>query len=389
MTKIKLKQLKKLKNFMKNTKIKVYNKNFSYSVMVGNNTMNLLPKKIKEISSNAEKIGIVFDRNVPKKYKIKIKRLLKSYKVYFFEYSTSEKLKNFSSINKFVEKCIVLNFNRNDILIALGGGIIGDFCGFAAHILKRGTHFINIPSTLLAQVDSSVGGKTGVNSKHGKNLIGTFYQPDLVLCDLSLLNSLPKRQMVCGYAEILKHALISDKKFFNWLKLNSKKILENRDYKPLNYAVTKSCKIKLIFTGQDLYDRDMRMILNFGHTFAHAIEVKNKYSKKVNHGEAVLVGMMLATKLSYLKKICSKKTVMDLIKIYEENKINYRLENIFKKREYNSMINFMSQDKKNDDDKINLILLNRIGKTTKPGEYKITKKELKRIFNNQLSNFNF
>ena len=238
-------------------------------------------------------------------------------------------------------------------------------------------------------MDSSVGGKTGVNSKHGKNLIGTFYQPDAVLCDLSLLNSLPKRQMVCGYAEILKHALISDKKFFNWLELNSKKILKNRNYKSLNYAVTKSRKIKLIFTGQDLYDRNMRMVLNFGHTFAHAIEVKNKYSKTINHGEAVLVGMMLATKLSYLKKICSKKTVLDLIKIYEENKINYRLENIFKKREYNSMINFMSQDKKNDDDKINLILLNRIGKTTKPGEYKITKKELKRIFNNKLSNFNF
>ena len=373
---------------MKQNVIRVKDKGFSYSVIVGNNTINILPKQIKKISPKADKIGIVLDKNVPKKYKIKIRKLLKRYKVFFFEYSTSERLKSFSNINKFVEKCIALNFNRNDFLVALGGGIIGDFCGFAASILKRGTNFINIPSTLLAQVDSSVGGKTGVNSKYGKNLIGTFYQPNLVICDLSLLNSLPKRQMVSGYAEILKHAIISDEKLFKWLKNNSQNILQFRNYEALNYAVTKSCKVKLFFTSKDVHDKGVRMILNFGHTFAHAIEAKNHFSKKINHGEAVLIGMMIATKLSYLKKICSRKTVVDLIKIYNSNDLNYKLGNLFKRREYNSMIDFMSQDKKNDDTKINLILLKKIGQTTIPGQYKVTTKELKKI-NHKLSNIDF
>jgi 3-dehydroquinate synthase len=373
---------------MSHNTIRVKNESSDYSVIVGNNTLKYLPKKIKEISPKAEKIGIVFDSNIPKKYKSKIKKLLPKYKIIFFEYSTSEKLKTFTKINIFLEKCIKHNFNRNDFLIAIGGGIVGDFCGFAASILKRGTNFINIPTTLLAQVDSSVGGKTGVNSQHGKNLIGSFYQPKLVLCDLSFLNSLPKRQMISGYAEILKHAVICDNNFFKWLKLNSKKILLSRNSEALNYAVTKSCKIKLFFTNKDVGDQNVRMTLNFGHTFAHAIEAKNHYSKKINHGEAVLIGMMIATKLSYLKKICNQKTVVELIKVYEKNKLNYKLSNVFKKKEYNKMIDFMITDKKNDDNKINLILLKKIGQTTKPGDYKITPKELKKI-NHKLSNIDF
>ena len=373
---------------MKNNEITVRDNNFDYKVIIGKNLLKLLPKKLKNISPKANKIGIVLDKNVPKKYKIQIKKYLKNYKVYFFEHHTSEKFKSFNNIHKFVEKCIILNFNRNDFLIALGGGIVGDFCGFAASILKRGTNFINIPSTLLAQVDSSVGGKTGVNSKHGKNLIGTFYQPRLVLCDLLFINSLPKRQVISGYAEILKHAVISDKKFFYWLKSNSKKILNDRNYNLLNYAVTKSCKIKLFFTSKDVYDQSKRMILNFGHTFAHAIEVKTNFSKKINHGEAVLIGMMIATKLSYLKKICSLKTVEELTEIYDQNKLNYKLGKFFKKKDFNKMIDYMSQDKKNDDSKVNLILLKRIGLTTTPGHFRMSTTEIKKI-NKKLSNIDF
>jgi len=373
---------------MKKTKITILNKNLSYPLVVGNNSINLLPKTIKSINSKTSKVGIILDKKVPKKYKAKIKKLLKRYKIFFFEYSVSENLKSFANVNKLLEKCINLNFNRNDFLIAVGGGIVGDFCGFTASILKRGVNFINIPTTLLAQVDSAVGGKTGVNSKHGKNLIGSFYQPNFVICDLSFFNSLPKRQITNGYAEILKHAIISDRKFFNWLKINSQKILKKKNIKSLTYAITKSNKIKLSFANKDVRDKNIRMILNFGHTFAHAIEAKHGYSKKINHGEAVLVGMMIATKLSFIKKICSKKTLLELMEIYKKNNFNYKLKNFLKKKEYNSMIKFMLQDKKNDDSKINLILLKRIGKTTKPGQYKLSLNELRKI-NTKLNNLNF
>ena len=249
-------------------------------------------------------------------------------------------------VNKLVEKCLSKNFNRNDVLICLGGGILGDFSSFAASIIKRGINFINIPSTLLAQVDSSIGGKTGVNSVLGKNLIGTFYQPKLVMSDVSLLRSLPQREIVCGYAEILKHSIILEKNFFNWLKKNSKQILIHKNLKLIQNAIVKSCKVKLFYVNKDTNEKNIRMTLNFGHTFAHAIEVQNKYSKRINHGEAVLMGMMMATKLSYQRKICSIKTLNDIKKVFNENNFKYKISNFFKKNEHQKLINHMVNDKK-------------------------------------------
>ena len=182
---------------MNQTELKVKNLNSNYSIIIGNNILNILPKKIKNLCPKAEKIAIVLDKNVPKKYKLKVKKILKRYKVFLFEYSTSEKLKSFDNVNKLAENCLSKNFNRNDIILALGGGVIGDFASFAASIIKRGVNFINVPTTLLAQVDSSIGGKTGVNSNYGKNLIGSFYLPKLVISDVSFLNSLNKREIVC------------------------------------------------------------------------------------------------------------------------------------------------------------------------------------------------
>ena len=206
--------------------IKVKNAHSNYSIIIGNKILNVLKKRIKSLCPKTKKIAIVIDKKVPKKYKSKIKKLLKNYELFIFEYSSSEKLKSFSNANKLTEKILSKNFNRTDLLISVGGGIVGDFSAFAASIVKRGINFINIPSTLLAQVDSSIGGKTGVNSVYGKNLIGSFYQPRLVLIDVSFLNSLNKREMICGYAEILKHSLILKNNFFKWLKVNSKKIFE-------------------------------------------------------------------------------------------------------------------------------------------------------------------
>ena len=360
--------------------IKVKNTNGNYSVFVGNNILNILPEKIRLVCPEAQKIALIIDKKIPKIFITRIKKKLKKYTLFFFEYNVNEKLKSFQNIGNLVEKCLFNKFNRNDIMISVGGGILGDFTAFSASITKRGINFINIPSTLLAQVDSSIGGKTGVNSKLGKNLIGTFYQPKLVISDISLLKSLPYREIVCGYAEILKHSLILKNDFFRWLKLNSKKILIDRDINIILTAVIKSCKVKLFFVNKDVHEKNIRMMLNFGHTFAHAIEVQNNYSKKINHGEAVIIGMMLATKLSYLKKVCDINTLNEIIEIFKKNKLKYELSSFFNKNEYSKIINHMSNDKKNNDKMINLILIKKIGYTTKPNKYKISSKEFKKLF---------
>ena len=366
---------------MKTTKLKVKNLRSNYTIIIGRNILNQISNQIKTLCPGAQKVALIVDKNVPNKFKIKLKKYLNKYTVYTFEYSVNEKFKSFINVNKLVEKCLANNFNRNDVLISLGGGILGDFSAFAASVIKRGINFVNIPTTLLAQVDSSIGGKTGVNSVLGKNLIGTFYQPKLVISDVEILKSLPKRELVCGYAEILKHSLILKNNFFHWLKNNSKKLLLNRDSNLLKKAIIESCKIKLYFVNRDIYEKNIRMILNFGHTFAHAIEVQNNYSKRINHGEAVIMGMMMATKFSYIKKLCSLDTLNQLKHIYESNNLKYDIKKYFKKNEYSKIADYMGADKKNNDKKINLIFLKKIGQTTQPNMYKISNTELKKVFN--------
>ena len=210
---------------MKIHKINLKIKNIKYPILIGNNAINSLKQQIKSVCPKTEKIAIILDKKIPNKNKKKIKRLLRNYNVYTKEYLPTEKLKSFVHANFLIETLIEKKFNRNDTIIAVGGGIIGDFAGFVASILKRGINFINVPTTLLSQVDASIGGKTGINSEKGKNLIGTFYQPKLVISEIEFLKSLPKREMICGYGEILKHSLILDKKFFFWLNKNGEKII--------------------------------------------------------------------------------------------------------------------------------------------------------------------
>ena len=183
--------------------------------------------------------------------------------------------------------------------------------------------------------------------------------------------------MICGYAEILKHSLINDNNFFKWLKSNSKFIFSH-ETKKLIYAIKKSCKIKLFFVNKDANEKNLRMILNFGHTFAHAIEVKNNYSKNTTHGEAVLAGMIIATKLSVFKKACNRKVLKEVLNIYKANNLDYILRKYKNAREINSLIPYLKNDKKNNDEKINFILINRIGKTAMPNKHKISINELKR-----------
>ena len=363
---------------MKNQEIKFNSLKNSYSIIIGNNALNFLPKKIKSLCPKTKKIALVFDTKIPNKYKKIVTNKLKNYELLNLNFVANEKNKSLDKVNFYIKKILSNNFNRSDLIISIGGGITGDVTGFVASIYKRGINFINIPTTLLAQVDSSVGGKTGVNTIHGKNLIGSFYQPKLVISDTIFLKSLPKKEMICGYAEILKHSIIKDTIFFNWLKNNTKKIFLKKN-KELIYAIKKSCQIKMHFVNKDVIEKNLRMILNFGHTFAHAIEVKNNYSKKTTHGEAVLSGMMLAIKISLIKKICSVKTLNEIKKIYLENGLDYTYKKYSKRNMVESLIQFLKNDKKNNDEKINFILIKRIGKTTLPSKNKISIHALKKI----------
>ncbi len=363
---------------MKIQEIKFKNKSDKYSIFIGENTLSLLPKKIKFLCPKTKKIGIIFDKNLPVKFKKKLINKLRSYDVSFFTFEANERNKSLNKVNLFLNALLSKNFNRSDLIIGIGGGITGDVASFVASIYKRGINFINIPTSLLAQVDSSIGGKTGVNSIHGKNLIGSFYQPKLVIIDTLFLKSLPKKEMVCGYAEILKHSIIKDKNFFKWLKKNTKNILAKKK-KELIYAIKKSCEIKIFFVVRDTNEKGLRMTLNFGHTFAHAIEIKNNFSKKITHGEAVLSGIILASKLSIYKKLCTKKTFNEIKDIYSKNNLEYTFKKYSNKNEIFKLLPYLKNDKKNNDERINFILLKDIGKTTLANQNKISLKDLKRI----------
>ena len=363
---------------MQNQEIKFKNSTHKYSIFVGSNAINLLSKKIKLLCPKTKKIALIVDKNVPIKFQNILKKKLKNYNLIILPFTASEKTKSLNTVNLYLNKLLSKNFNRSDLIISMGGGITGDVVGFISSIYKRGINFINIPTTLLAQVDSSIGGKTGVNSKQGKNLVGSFYQPKLVISDTSFLYSLSKKQMVCGYAEILKHSIIKDKSFFKWLKKNTQNIFSKKP-KELIYAIKKSCQIKMYFVNKDVNEKGLRMMLNFGHTFAHAIEVKNNYSNKITHGEAVLSGMILAIRMSLIKKVCTAGTVNEIEQIYKNNNLDYTYKKYSKKQSIDSLIPHLKNDKKNNDEKINFMLLKKIGKTTLPNKHKISISGIKKL----------
>ncbi len=346
---------------MKINKLKVNTSGGSYPIIIGSGLANRLSKILNQNLIKFNKCILVIDNKVPK---ILIKKIIKSLnkkKTIIHSFRANELNKNQNSVNKILEKLLKNNFHRNDCLISIGGGITGDVSGFAASIFKRGIKFINIPTTLLAQVDSSLGGKVGINTTSGKNLIGSFYQPSIVISDTDFLKTLPKREIICGYGEILKHSIISSKKFFLFLNKNALKIL-NLKNPFVEKSIYKSCLIKKKVVEKDEKEKKLRKILNFGHTFAHAYEAALKYSKKLNHGEAVLMGIMSASKFSLKNNLLSKnefKLINDhLIKF----KLNMPLKKYFSAKNIKIIISFMKKDKKNNNNKINLILLKKIGK---------------------------
>ncbi len=341
-------------------RLKINIRNQKYPIIIGNNILNNLHSFLKKNLNNFNQCLVVVDQNVPKKLiNNALNSLSKKQKTIHY-LNASEKNKNQNSVNKILSILLSKNFNRNDCLISIGGGITGDISGFAASMFKRGLKFVNIPTTLLSQVDSSIGGKTGVNTKFGKNLIGAFYQPSLVVSDIAFLKSLPKREVVCGYGEILKHALIADNKFFKFLNKNGSNIL-NLKSPLIEKAIFKSCSIKKKVVETDDKEIGMRKILNFGHTFAHAYEATLGYSKKLNHGEAVILGIMTGIKFSLFNKILKIKEFDLINKHINDLNLPNKINKFFSIKDVNKILSFMKKDKKNNTNKINLILLKKIG----------------------------
>lgn len=215
-----------------------------------------------------------------------------------------EPTKSFGPFENLLNELLQRGVERATTLIALGGGVIGDITGFAASTLLRGINYVQAPTTLLAQVDSSVGGKTAINARQGKNLIGNFYQPRLVLADTATLDTLPKRELLAGYAETVKYGLLGDAEFFAWLEANGAALLSG-DHQARIRAVAKSCRMKAAIVAEDEQERAGRALLNLGHTFAHALEAETGFGEKLLHGEAVAIGMVLAFELSTRLNLCS------------------------------------------------------------------------------------
>jgi len=345
---------------MKLTKLLVKTKSEKYPIIIGYNFISQLPKILRDNSITFDKCLLVMDKNVPKNHISKIKKTLKHKKIFSHLIIANEKNKNQNTSNKILEILLNLNFSRQDCLITIGGGITGDIGGFAASLYKRGIKFINIPTTLLSQVDSSVGGKTGVNTKYGKNLIGSFYQPKLVISDSIFLKTLSRREIICGYGEIFKHSLIKDKSFYTYLNKNISNIL-NIKSPYIEKAIFESCKIKKLVVEKDEKEKGLRKILNFGHTFAHAYEATLGYTKRLNHGEAVLLGISTALKFSYKNNLLKKKEYLSIYEHIHKANLPCELKKFFTKKHLNKIISFMLKDKKNNSEKINLILLKKIG----------------------------
>ena len=334
-------------------KINIKTKNNLYSINIEKNS---IVKNIEKIILKKNKNFFLIDKKV-----FYIFKKLKNYKNQnYIIINCSEKIKNFANYERISEKILKTGIDRNSTIVAIGGGTLGDLSGFIASTILRGVNLILIPTTLLSQVDSSVGGKNGINTKSGKNLVGTFYQPKSVIIDPNILSTLSKRELLSGYAEIIKHGIINDEKFFYWLSDNSKKIFE-LDNNILSQAIYKSILIKRKFVLRDekekLKNSYSRAILNFGHTFGHALETFYKFNKKLTHGEAISIGMIIATslsqKLGYLSLIDFEKIKMHFV----SNKLPIQDINMYNDK----IFDIIKKDKKNLNDKISFVLLKSIG----------------------------
>jgi 3-dehydroquinate synthase len=286
-----------------------------------------------------------------------------------------EGTKSFAGLERLCSDLLAAKLERTDTVIALGGGVIGDLTGFAASIVRRGMNFIQVPTTLLAQVDSSVGGKTGINTKQGKNLVGAFHQPSLVLADVTCLETLPERDFKSGYAEVVKYGLINDPDFFSWLTAKNADLMDG-NVQTRAEAVRRSCQAKANIVAQDEKEHGVRALLNLGHTFGHALEAETGYSDRLTHGEAVSIGMTLAHEFSAFMGLCPSEDVERLVAHLQSAGLKTKLQDIPGELcRVQNLIKHMYQDKKVQDAKLTFILTRGIGQAFVARDIDVSKLE--------------
>ncbi len=328
----------------------------SYEILIGRGLLQRTGEWVMAIAKPSQ-IVIVTHPSVNRLYGEKLASGFSQANLptHFIEVPEGEKSKSLEQAEKIYDKLLEWKCDRQTVLVALGGGVIGDLTGFIAATYVRGVPFIQVPTTLLAQVDSSVGGKTAVNHPLGKNMIGVFYQPKLVVVDLETLKSLPEKEYTAGIAEIIKHGVIEDARLFNFLERQFQNILAH-DSKALEHIIATSCAIKARVVEKDERESHYRMVLNFGHTIGHAIESLTGYST-FTHGEAVAIGMVYAAKLSQLMGRCSEDVVHRITGLIE----NFGLPTQLPDLKAEDMIQSMYLDKKTAHKKICFILVKDIG----------------------------
>jgi len=333
-----------------------------YPIYVGEGLLDTCDL-VKEHIPN-KKVAIITNDKVAPLYLQKISNILSVEKeIIPIILPDGEAFKNFETLNLIYDVLLTNKANRQVSLIALGGGVVGDVTGFAAATFMRGVDFIQIPTTLLSQVDSSVGGKTGINHRLGKNMIGAFYQPKCVIADISLLETLPDKEFSAGLAEVIKYGLIRDANFFEWLEDNIEGIIK-RDTQLLIEAVARSCQNKADIVESDEFESGIRAILNLGHTFGHAIETATGYGKWL-HGEAIAIGMVMAAYLSEQMGWLTKEENHRVKSLLAHANLPINPPEI----SLQDFLDLMQLDKKTKEDQINLVLQQGIGKAILTSDY--------------------
>jgi 3-dehydroquinate synthase len=335
----------------------------SYEVMVGSGLLARSGALIGDVFGGA-RVAVVTDENVAGYHLASVIESLGDRCRGSIVLPPGEQTKSFVRLGELCDRLLALGVERGDVIVALGGGVIGDLTGFAAAILRRGVRFVQIPTSLLAQVDSSVGGKTGINTAQGKNLVGAFHQPALVLADIDTLATLPARQMRAGYAEVVKYGLLGDLAFFERLEQSWRPLFGN-DFRAIAEAVETSVAAKAAIVTRDETEQGDRMLLNLGHTFGHALEAWAGYSDRLLHGEAVAIGMAQAFRFSEAHGLCAPGAAERVARHLADVGLPTRIADIVgvDRPSVDTLLALMAQDKKVRDGQMTFILVRGIGES--------------------------
>lgn len=338
----------------------------AYDIVIGRDVLQSLGRRIADMRPGA-RTAVVTDRNVAKYWLAKTEASLKEAGIATSHIiiEEGEGSKTYAGLEKVSEALISARIERADLIVALGGGVVGDLAGFAAAILRRGVDFVQVPTSLLAQVDSSVGGKTGINSPQGKNLLGAFHQPVLVVADTAVLDTLSARQFRAGYAEVAKYGLLGDEAFFAWLEANHAEVFSGGSAR--EHAIATSCRAKAAIVSRDERENGERALLNLGHTFGHALEAATGFSDRLFHGEGVAVGMVLSAELSAQLGMVSEQDAARVRRHLAQVGLPTALQEIagFAQEglaDADALMKLMAQDKKVKRGRLTFILLQAIGR---------------------------